>query len=105
WYGGSALPEMYRAISDGLGRNERREGGAISEENILDDYVDAVRAQLDIAGIRNARIAILHDPIHGVSSALPSRILGVDDMGSAAKRAAASASGSSCPSATASSRG
>jgi phosphomannomutase len=58
WYGGSALPEMYRAISDNLGRDERRSGGSISEENILDDYIDAVRAQLDIASIKAARIAI-----------------------------------------------
>ncbi len=83
WYGGSALPEMYRAISDNLGRDERRSGGSISEENILDDYIDGVRAQLDIASIKAARIAILHDPIHGVASAIPSKILGVDYVGAA----------------------
>ena len=83
WYGGSALPEMYRAISASLGLVDRRSGGSISEENILDDYIDAVRRQLDVAGIMKARIAILHDPIHGVSAALPSKILGVDYMGSA----------------------
>jgi phosphomannomutase len=83
WYGGSALPEMYRAISDSLGRDDRRSGGSISEENILDDYIDAVRRQLDVAIIMKARIAILHDPIHGVAAALPSKILGVDYLGSA----------------------
>ena len=83
WYGGSALPEMYAAIAKNLGRADRREGGSITEGNILDDYIDAVRAQLDIARIRNARLAILHDPIHGVAASLPSRILGVDYVGNA----------------------
>jgi phosphomannomutase len=81
WYGGSALPEMYSAISSNLGRREPRSGGSVAEENILDDYVEAVRGQLDLAKIRSAKLAILHDPIHGVASTLPSRILGVDYIG------------------------
>ncbi len=83
WYGGSALPEMYAAIAKSLGSADRREGGSIAEENILDDYIEAVRAQLDVAKIKDARLAILHDPIHGVSSSLPSRILGLDYVGNA----------------------
>lgn len=83
WYGGSALPEMYRAIADSVGNSAQREGGSIREENLLDDYLDGVRAQLDVAKIRNARLAILHDPIHGVSSSLPSKILGLDYTGAA----------------------
>lgn len=83
WYGGSALPEMYQAIVSALGKREQREGGAVAEENILDTYIDAVRAQLDVRKIRNARLALLHDPIHGVSASLPSRILGVDYIGAA----------------------
>src|SRR5207253_8766509 len=31
WYGGSGLPEMYRAISDALGRRDARDGGSITE--------------------------------------------------------------------------
>lgn len=83
WYGGSALPEMYRAISESLGRDERRAGGTIVEENILDDYVAALREQLDVARIKAGRLAILHDPIHGVAASLPSRILGIDYVGAA----------------------
>jgi phosphomannomutase len=83
WYGGSALPEMYAAIVKSLGSADRREGGGIQEENILDDYLDAVRAQLDLTKIRNARLAILHDPIHGVAASLPSRLLGIDYVGNA----------------------
>jgi phosphomannomutase len=83
WYGGSALPEMYQEIVSGLGKNEQREGGAVREEDILETYIDAVRAQLDVRKIRSARLAILHDPIHGVSASLPSRILGVDYIGAA----------------------
>lgn len=81
WYGGSALPETYRAIAERLGKDERRSGGSISEENILDDYIAAIRAQLDIARIKSARMAILHDPIHGVAAALPSKVLGLDYVG------------------------
>ena len=83
WYGGSALPEMYRSIADSLGQEARRSGGSIVEENILDDYVDGVRAQLDIAKIKSAGLSLLHDPIHGVSASLPSKVLGLDYIGAA----------------------
>ncbi|HSP14090.1 MAG TPA: phosphoglucomutase/phosphomannomutase family protein [Thermoanaerobaculia bacterium] len=83
WYGGSALPEMYQAIAGSLGQYQRRSGGAIREENIADDYIDALRKQLDLDRIKSARLAILHDPIHGVASTLPSKILGLDYIGSA----------------------
>ena len=83
WYGGSALPETYQAIAASLGRDDRRSGGSIVEENILDDYIDGIRDQLDLEKIRGARLAILHDPIHGVAAAIPSKVLGLDYVGSA----------------------
>jgi len=84
WYGGSALSEMYKAISDSAGgQTPRLSGGQVLEENIVDDYLAAVRSQLDVALIKNAKLAILHDPIHGVAATLPSQILGVDYVGSA----------------------
>jgi len=83
WYGGSALPEMYRAIADSLGKREARDGGSVSEEDLLEDYVAALRSQLDVAKILDAKIAILHDPIHGVAAQLPSRVLGLDYVGNA----------------------
>ncbi len=82
WYGGSALPETYARIAESIGRTDKRDGGRVSEENIVDDYVDALRAELDVQKIRNARIAILHDPIHGVAAQIPSRVLGLDYLGS-----------------------
>lgn len=72
WYGGSGLPEMYAAIAAALGQSAPREGGSIGESDLLDDYVAALRAQLNVA----KSVRILHDPIHGVSAGLPSRILG-----------------------------
>jgi phosphomannomutase len=81
WYGGSALPETYAKIAASLDQRAAREGGSVSEENILDDYIAAVRKQLDIDKIRRAKLAILHDPIHGVAAQLPSRILGLDYVG------------------------
>ena len=83
WYGGSALPEMYSAIIGALGRTSARDGGAIVEEDILSDYVDALRGQLDLEKIRNAKLAILHDPIHGAAAQIPSRVLGIDYIGAA----------------------
>jgi phosphomannomutase len=82
WYGGSALPETYARIVDSLGQRDARDGGSVGEENILDDYLDAVRAQLDVAKILGARMAILHDALHGVAAQLPSKILGIDYVGS-----------------------
>jgi phosphomannomutase len=83
WYGGSALPEMYRAISDSLGKRISRGHGEIVEDDILEDYVAALRGRLDVAKIMNAKIAVLHDPIHGVAAQIPSRVLGLDYVGNA----------------------
>jgi len=76
WYGGSALPEMYAAIAGALGQSSKRDGGSIEESDLLDDYIAALRAQLDVR--KMASLRILHDPIHGVASGLPARILGID---------------------------
>ena len=76
WYGGSALPEVYAAIAGALGSASPADGGSIEESDLLDDYVAALRAQLDL--VKTRRVRILHDPIHGVASGLPSRILGGD---------------------------
>ncbi len=83
WYGGSALPEMYRAIADALGERAARGGGSIVEQNILDDYVGALRQQVDIRKILGAKLAVLHDPIHGVAAQIPSKVLGIDYVGNA----------------------
>ncbi|MEA2464343.1 MAG: hypothetical protein QOJ98_2090, partial [Acidobacteriota bacterium] len=81
WYGGSALPEMYDAISSSLDQRDAREGGTMHEENILDDYLDGVRGQLDLQLLKSAKLTILHDPIYGAGATLPSKILGLDYTG------------------------
>jgi phosphomannomutase len=81
WYGGSALPETYNTIAGALGQRDTREGGSIAEENILDDYVTAVRGQLDLPLLKGAKLAILHDPIHGVAASIPHKVLGLDYIG------------------------
>ena len=83
WYGGSALPETYDAIAASLGQRDAREGGSITEENIVDDYVTALRGQLDVDLLRSANLAILHDPIYGAAATIPSRVLGIDYVGAA----------------------
>ncbi|HYH07429.1 MAG TPA: phosphoglucomutase/phosphomannomutase family protein [Thermoanaerobaculia bacterium] len=81
WYGGGALPEMYDRIAASLDQRDLREGGSIAEENILDDYVDGIRGQLDLPLLKNAKLAILHDPIHGAAATIPSKVLGLDYVG------------------------
>jgi phosphomannomutase len=83
WYGGSALPEMYRTIGESLGQRDAREGGSIIEEDLLDDYVAVLQQHIDVKKILGAKMAILHDPIHGVGAQIPSRILGLDYVGNA----------------------
>jgi phosphomannomutase len=83
WYGGSALPEMYQNIAAALGERATRDGGSVAEEDILSDYVDALRKEVDVQKILGARLAILHDPMHGVSAQIPSRVLGLDYVGNA----------------------
>ncbi len=78
WYGGSALPEMYDAIAASIDQSDARDGGTIEEVNILDDYVQAVRAQLDLPLLRSAKLNLLHDPIHGAGATIPSKVLGID---------------------------
>jgi phosphomannomutase len=70
WYGGSALPETYAAIAGALGQSEAREGGSVSEEDLLDDYVAALRTH-----VQRHELNILHDPIHGVAAGIPQRIV------------------------------
>jgi len=82
WYGGSGLAPMYAEIAGALDQRERRSGGSIGQADLLEDYVEALRQRIDAAGIRNSRMRILHDPIHGVAASIPSRVLGVDYIGS-----------------------
>ncbi|HEX6160275.1 MAG TPA: phosphoglucomutase/phosphomannomutase family protein, partial [Thermoanaerobaculia bacterium] len=82
WYGGSALPETYDTIAKSLGQRDAREGGSVGEENILDDYVDGIRAQLDLPLLQKAKLAILHDSIHGAGATIPHKVLGLDYVGS-----------------------
>jgi phosphomannomutase len=81
WYGGSALPETYEVIAKSLGQRDAREGGSIREENLLDDYVTALQGQLDLPLLKGAKLAILHDPIHGVAASIPHKVLGLDYIG------------------------
>jgi phosphomannomutase len=73
WYGGSALPETYQKIAASLGERSLREGGAVTTEDLLADYVSALRSHVSVSNVR-----ILHDPIYGVASGIPARVLGRD---------------------------
>lgn len=76
WYGGSALPEMYAAVAENLGRGDKRDGGMIETIDIVTPYTDALRAHVGVDAIRAAGTRILHDPIHGAASGIPARVVG-----------------------------
>jgi phosphomannomutase len=76
WYGGSGLPEMYAAIAAKLGERVAAPGGTIAESDFLSDYCQALREAIDLEIVRQAGLRILHDPIHGVASGIPARVLG-----------------------------
>ncbi len=75
WYGGSALPEMYSAIASNLGKQNRRGGGSVTEVDLLEDYVAALREIVDVDVIRSSGLKIVHDPIYGASAHLVNRVL------------------------------
>lgn len=79
WYGGSALPEMYRAIEESLGKRTRKGGGSVKEADLLTSYVEELREFVDIEMIRDANLRILHDPIHGVAAGIPARVLQTEE--------------------------
>lgn len=76
WYGGSGLPEMYAAIAGRIGETSNAPGGKVSESDFLSDYCQALRDAIDFDVVRRAGLRILHDPIHGVASGIPARVLG-----------------------------
>lgn len=77
WYGGSALPEVYESVTRHLDRPSARSGGVIESADILNGYVTDLANRVDVAKIRDAKLRVLHDPIHGAASGIPSRVLGV----------------------------
>jgi len=77
WYGGSGMPEMYAKIAESIGKQDRTGGGSVTEIDILEDYVQAIRDRIDIDKIREAKLKLVHDPIHGAGGNLIERVLGV----------------------------
>ncbi len=80
WYGGSALPGMYAAITDAIGKKNEAGGGSVVEVDIIEEYVAALEARLDVELLRAAKLKILHDPMYGVASGIPARVLGIDAL-------------------------
>lgn len=77
WYGGSATPAIYDAIISAIDSETEKTGpGKIEERDILSDYLAAVQDALDLETIREGKLHILHDPIHGAASGVLDRVLG-----------------------------
>jgi phosphomannomutase len=76
WYGGSAVPSIYRSIAEAIDREAPAgEGGSIETVDFLSDYVAGLRSHLDLDLLRQSRLRMLHDPIYGVASGIPERVL------------------------------
>ena len=77
WYGGSAVPSIYQAIEDAIDAPAATKGqGMVTDADILSGYLVALQDALDLETLRSGDLHILHDPIHGVASGLPERIVG-----------------------------
>lgn len=76
WYGGSGLPSMYAQIAKSIGVDAARGDGSVVSTDFVEDYVVAIRSQLDVDSILQSGLRILHDPIHGASAGIPELVLG-----------------------------
>jgi phosphomannomutase len=68
WYGGSALPELYGAVAERLGREASAEpGGSVGEADLLGPYLDYIERHVDAPLLRGRRLRLLWDAMHGAT--------------------------------------
>lgn len=70
WFGGSALPELYDAVADRLGRAAGpAPGGSVGGTDLLGPYLDYLEAHIDAGLLRRERRRLLWDAMHGATHA------------------------------------
>lgn len=68
WYGGSALPELYAAVAQRLGREALPVGGgSVGEADLLSPYLDYIEAHVDAPLLRRTERRLLWDAMHGAT--------------------------------------
>ena len=70
WYGGSALPELYAAVAERIGREApAAPGGGAGEADLVSPYLDYLEAHLDAPRLRETKPRVLWDAMHGATGA------------------------------------
>jgi phosphomannomutase len=76
-FGGSAPPETYAAVARAADRPlPARPGGAVTVEDLLTPYREALASRVDLDAIRRAGLRVLFDALHGAAGALLEEIVG-----------------------------
>jgi len=77
WFGGSAPPETYDAVSRCAGRPlPDAPGGEVVKGDLRSPYRDGLAAAFDLAAIRAAGLNVLFDAMHGAAGTLLEEIVG-----------------------------
>jgi phosphomannomutase len=70
WYGGSALPELYGAVAERLGREAPGSpGGSTGAADLLSPYLGYLERHVDAARLRGSGLRLLWDAMHGATGA------------------------------------
>ena len=85
-FGGSATPDQIAGIERELESvdapvtvqpfQQRVKVGLIREMNLLDGYLQSIRENIDLDGIRNSGLKVAHDPMYGAGSGILKQLLG-----------------------------
>ncbi len=82
WFGGSAPPETYAAVSRCAGSPlPDSPGGEVVKGDLRTPYRDGIAAAVDLAAIRSAGMNVLFDAMHGSAGTLLEEIVGADGTG------------------------
>jgi phosphomannomutase len=77
-FGGSAPPEQYRQVADGIGQPPRSapKPGRIEATDLASGYRGRLDSLLDVGAIRKARLTVVADAMHGAAGRLVAEIAG-----------------------------
>ena len=68
WYGGSALPELYGAVAQRLGREAPpADGGSVGETDLMEPYLDYIERHVNAQLLGEAKPRVLWDAMHGAT--------------------------------------
>jgi len=79
-FGGAATPEFIKEVEEAIGkvdpeREPFTEPGNLSEEDYTEEYISAVRSQVNIDLFKEKELKVIHDPMYGSSAGYLKRAL------------------------------